>query len=81
MFIVYYEFMQQETQPHRSVTLYTIPEAAERLRKSPHTIRYWVRRHQIAFIRLGRNIAIPETAIDELLARGYHPAREMVAAE
>lgn len=75
VFIVYYLFMPQKTQHLRSVTLYTIPEAAERMRRSPHTVRYWVRQHQIACIRLGRGIMIPESAIEELLARGYTPAR------
>jgi excisionase family DNA binding protein len=55
----------------------TIREAAEALNLSQPTIRAWIARRRIGFIRIGgRSIRVPTSEIDRLLSEGMVPARE-----
>jgi excisionase family DNA binding protein len=52
----------------------TVREAAEELGLSPATIRAWIRRRKIGYVRLGRAVRIPVTEIRRLLDQGMVPA-------
>lgn len=55
-------------------TVLTLEEAARRLSLSPWTLRGWVNRKKIGYVRIGRRIALPEAEVERLLREGYHPA-------
>ena len=48
--------------------LYTIPEAAEQMRCSAHTVRRRIKSGELKFVRNGRKYLITQTAIDEFFA-------------
>jgi excisionase family DNA binding protein len=50
--------------------LVTVAEAAERLGTSVRFPRRLIAERRITFVRVGRHVRIPETAIDELIAAG-----------
>jgi excisionase family DNA binding protein len=68
--------MAKTWQDVQNVKFLTINETADRFRRSPHTIRYWIARRQIGFVRIGRSILVPEQAIAELIARSFIPPTE-----
>lgn len=49
--------------------VYTVPEAAEMLNISTRSCYELVERGQIRCIRLGRNVRIPTSALEELLGQ------------
>jgi len=54
--------------------LLSVAEAAERLNLKPVTIRSWVSRRRIAWVRVGeRTIRIPASELARILERGYVP--------
>ncbi len=53
----------------------TVREAAEQLGLSPKTVWAWVYSRRLGFVRLGRSVRIPQTAVDELIDAGTIPAR------
>lgn len=54
----------------------TCREAAEALNLSVHTIRAWLARRKLGYIRLGRSIRVPLSEIERVLEKGLVPARE-----
>jgi len=59
----------------RSERPLTVREAADALNLSQACIRAWLMRRELAFVRLGRAIRIPQTEIARLLSQGTVPAR------
>ena len=47
--------------------LYTIQEAAERLRVKPATLYMWVSRRKIAFVKIGSRTMFREVALREYI--------------
>jgi excisionase family DNA binding protein len=64
---------QQGTQRRRS--LLTIDEVAAIMNLQPKTIRAWVGRREISFVRVGHNVRFRPEVLDELIANGEVPAR------
>ncbi len=58
-----------------TMTLLTVAQAAERLGLKPATIRFWIWRRKIRFVRIGRAVRIPESTVQEIIERGTVPAR------
>jgi len=54
--------------------LLTVNEAAQRVNLSPWTIRLWVSQKKIGVVRLGRALRIPESALVELIQKGFRSA-------
>jgi excisionase family DNA binding protein len=55
--------------------LLTVPEAAERLRLQPSTIRKWIFERRLAYVRVGRRaVRIREADIEKLIRHKYIPA-------
>jgi excisionase family DNA binding protein len=48
----------------------TVREAAEELGLSPATIRAWIRRRKIGYVRLGRAVRIPASEMRRIVERG-----------
>jgi excisionase family DNA binding protein len=48
----------------------TVVEAAARLNTSPRFPRRLIAERRIAFVRVGRHVRIPESALEELLQAG-----------
>jgi excisionase family DNA binding protein len=59
-------------------TLLSIPEAAAALGLKAATIRAWVLRRKIGYVRVGtRAVRIPKEEISKLIEAGFVPAREV----
>jgi excisionase family DNA binding protein len=54
----------------------SVEEAARSLGLKPATIRAWIGARKIASVHLGRRVMIPMEAIDDLLEKGFIPARK-----
>lgn len=52
--------------------LLTVPEAAQMLRMSEHTIYIWLRSGKLKSVRPGRKWLIPKEEIDRLLSTDGH---------
>ena len=57
----------------QSKRLLTVPEAAERLRKQPSTIRRMILERRIGYVKLGRSVRIPESEVEGMIVEGYRP--------
>jgi excisionase family DNA binding protein len=62
--------------PQPTDRLLTKAEAAERLNVSPRFLERCVTQRRIRFVRVGRFIRVPESAIEELVAAGTVTASE-----
>lgn len=61
--------------------LVTIAEASEILRLKPSTIRAWVLRRRIAFVKLGRRVMFRRTELEALIAQSVVPAHAEYSIE
>ncbi|MDA2809056.1 helix-turn-helix domain-containing protein [Nocardiopsis sp. RSe5-2] len=50
--------------------LLTVAEAADRLNTTPRYPRRLIEERRITFVRIGRHVRIPESALDEFIAAG-----------
>ncbi len=55
--------------------LLTIPEAAALLRLRPSTLRAWLLRRRIAYVKLGRRVFLRRADCEGLIAASLVPAR------
>ncbi|GAA3724567.1 helix-turn-helix domain-containing protein [Salinactinospora qingdaonensis] len=58
------------TSRRASGRLLTVDEAADRLNTSVRYPRRLIEERRITFVKLGRHVRIPETALDEFIASG-----------
>jgi excisionase family DNA binding protein len=56
--------------------LLTIPEAATLLRLRPSTLRAWVLRRKIAYVKVGRLVRVRRCDIDGLIVDSVVPPQE-----
>jgi excisionase family DNA binding protein len=56
--------------------LLTITEAASLLRLKPSTIRAWVLRRKLPYVKVGRRVRIQRVEVDALIATSVVPARK-----
>jgi excisionase family DNA binding protein len=56
--------------------LLNVNEAAQLLGLKPATLRAWILRRKIEFVRVGRAIRIPRRAIEEFIQENTVPVRE-----
>ena len=64
------------TTPRPERRVVSVPEAAQLLGLRPSTLRAWISQRKIAFVHLGHRVVIPMEAIDDLLLRGFVPAKD-----
>lgn len=50
--------------------LLTVAEAADRLNTTPRYPRRLIEERRITFVKIGRHVRIPESALDEFIAAG-----------
>jgi excisionase family DNA binding protein len=55
--------------------LLTVRETAEALGLKPATIRAWILRRKLVYVRCGRAIRVPERIIEEFIAANTVPAK------
>ncbi|MDA0564937.1 helix-turn-helix domain-containing protein [Streptomonospora sp. S1-112] len=55
---------------HPSGRLLTVAQVAERLNTSERYPRRLIEERRITFVKLGRHVRIPESALDEFIAAG-----------
>jgi excisionase family DNA binding protein len=55
--------------------LLKIREAAERTATRESTWRAWILRRRVTFVKMGRAVRIPESALEALIAKGTIQAR------
>jgi len=58
----------------QSTELMLVPEAAEFLRLKPSTIRAWVLKHKLIYLKLGGRVFLRRSDLQELLERCVVPA-------
>ena len=64
-----------------TLTLLRIEQAADFLNVKPSTIRAWLLRRKLPFVRVGkRSVRIPREALEQLVSANYVPALEAVQA-
>lgn len=56
--------------------LLRVDEYADRTGMKVVTIRSWIAKRRITFVRLGRSIRIPESELSRLISENTVPARE-----
>jgi excisionase family DNA binding protein len=63
--------------PHllTSSELLTLPEAAELLRLKPSTLRKWILKRRLHYVKLGARVFIRRSDIDALISRSVIPAQ------
>ena len=62
--------------PMPNSELLTIAEASAALRLQPSTVRSWILKRQIPFVKLGSRVFIRRSDCDALIAASLVPARE-----
>lgn len=60
----------------RQEELLTVREASAVLGLSVPCLRTWIASRKLTFVRLGRAIRVPRTAVEALIEAGTVPARE-----
>ena len=53
--------------------LLRVNQAAEALNFKASTIRAWILRRKIRYVKIGRGVRIPESAVEELIETGTIP--------
>jgi excisionase family DNA binding protein len=57
--------------------LLSVPEVAEHLAIRQSTVRAWILRRQLGYVRVGkRSIRVPLSEVQRVIAEGTVPARE-----
>lgn len=56
--------------------LLPLPEAADRLGVTVATIRAWIYRRSIEYVKIGRSVRISESVVEGIIERGFRPALE-----
>jgi excisionase family DNA binding protein len=56
--------------------LVALPEAADRLGVTVSTIRAWIYRRSVAYVKVGRSVRLSEATIESIIERGARPALE-----
>jgi excisionase family DNA binding protein len=55
--------------------LLTCAQAGEALGLKEATVRVWIARRKLAFVKLGRAVRVPSEAIEEMIVANTVPAR------
>jgi excisionase family DNA binding protein len=55
------------------VRLLDIPMTAERLGVKESTVRFWVWQRKIEYVKVGRCVRVPESAVERIIERGTVP--------
>lgn len=53
-----------------------VAEVARRLGLKEGTVRLWLSRRKLAYVKLGRAVRIPEAEVERLIKENLIPARE-----
>jgi excisionase family DNA binding protein len=61
------------------IALFRVDEAAKILNLRPKTLRNKISAREIDVIRIGRNVRISQETLQELIERGFMPAKESAA--
>lgn len=56
--------------------LLTVNEAAHQLGVKPATVRSWIWKRQIEYVKVSRSVRIPAEAVKKMIERGTVPALE-----
>ena len=59
-----------------SSELLTLPEASAMLRLQPSTLRSWILKKRIAYVKLGSRVFVRRSDLEALIAASFVPARE-----
>jgi excisionase family DNA binding protein len=62
----------------RPASMLALPQAALELGVSVNTLRAWIYRRKIDYVKIGRSVRISEATVQELIARGSVPALEQL---
>jgi excisionase family DNA binding protein len=54
----------------------TVSEVGQRLGLKPATVRLWIAKRKLGYVKLGRSVRIPELEVDRIIRANTVPARE-----
>lgn len=54
----------------------TVAEVAQRLGLQPSTIRLWIAKRKLSYVKLGRSVRIPDAEVDRIIRASTIPARQ-----
>ncbi len=57
-------------------SLLDVRTVAARLGVSPYTVRAWLRLRRFDYVKLGRRVLVPESAVNRFIEANRVPARE-----
>ena len=60
---------------HQSIELLTVSEASEVLRLKPSTVRSWVLKRRVPFVKLGSRVFLRREDLSAVIAAGFRPAQ------
>jgi excisionase family DNA binding protein len=60
----------------RVCNLKSLPQAAVELGVTVNTLRAWIYRRKIPYIKIGRCVRVSDQTIEQIIDRGTMPARE-----
>ena len=58
-------------------SFYTVVELAEAIGMSQVTIRNWLAERRLSYVKFGKNVRIPTSELERLIAEGTIPARRV----
>jgi excisionase family DNA binding protein len=67
--------------PEESTALMTVDEAAEYLRLAPWTLRHWVSKKKIPYVRLGRSIRFRRKDMERFVIQNLHAKSALAPTE
>jgi excisionase family DNA binding protein len=60
----------------QTTRMLTLPQTAESLGVSVNTVRAWVYRRKIDFVKIGRSVRVSEATVEKIILSGTVPAIE-----
>jgi len=65
-----YNGIRSQIEKESAMQLLTVKESAELLRISPSTLRQWIFKHKITFVRVGRRVLFRRADLEKLVEDG-----------
>ena len=67
--------------PEESTALMTVDEAAAYLRLAPWTLRHWVCKKKIPYVRLGRSVRFRRKDMERFVTQNLHAKSALASSE
>jgi len=69
---------QQQQQQHEPHERMTVLEVARALRLQPSTVRAWILRKQLGYVKIGSRVFVPRSTVQQVISDGTVQAKPKV---